>query len=771
MKFSWKISRYILSSVQAYFVFSWLLLSVILFVQQGSKFTEIFFSTSLPSFLIWQLAAALVPNVIAFTAPMAVLVGVIIGLSKMQGDSELVAIRAAGLGNAQILLPLFLLGLALSVFTVLINLFGVPAAASVVKSVGLRSALYKLESPIEPATFNSEIAGYTIYVRSGDLETGEWRQIFIYNEDKANDAVRLITSSRGRIDSNQSVSELVLDDAMVTSYSLTDEQTKYTVEQIGDFRFAIKTRREELIERLNSSEPVPEELGLRELAAYAAGKEGSERTEAEILWQRRVLLSIAPLIFTILGGSLILRFNRGGRGFGILMALITLIGFYLMTFLGEQLARTERLSVLVSGLIPIVGSILLILWFNFGYRLDIFSKIGNWFRSAVPTVKRGGRGKVARRDLLMDLTTGLRDFELLANLARYFALTILFLAAVFLIFTAFELWRFAGTMDGGFTLLIRYLVYLMPFVYLQLAPSAAMIAVLATYVIKSRQNEIVTWTAAGQSIYRLLVPAFIFTLVVGIVNWQIEDNIAYRTNQIQDELRNRLRSRGVAKTVDGRVWLAEGSKIVTYVKNTGASDNEIVGAADCSAGCAVKNVEALEFGGNNEKLQALYRISSGVVGKEGIRASGAGTRTVFGNGDLREERLNDDFLLTLNDAGADIGKRSSQMTISDVRSLLRNTASEVEQRILGVALQKKYTTFIVPFVIALFTAPFALSLDRKGKVVTVGYAVGLWLIFVGTSAVFEQFGQNGLLPPAIAVWAPLFLFTMFGLFLLSRVRT
>ena len=371
----------------------------------------------------------------------------------------------------------------------------------------------------------------------------------------------------------------------------------------------------------------------------------------------------------------------------------------------------------------------------------------------------------------MDLTTGLRDFELLANLARYFALTIFFLAAVFIIFTAFELWRFAGTMEGGIVLLVKYLVYLLPFIYLQLAPSAAMIAVLATYVIKSRQNEIVTWTAAGQSIYRILVPAFIFTLAVGLVNWQIEDNIAYRTNQIQDELRNRLRSRGVAKAVDGRVWLTEGSKVVTYVKDKSASDSGSAIATDCSTGCAVKNVEVIEFDGNNERLQAVYRISSGILGEEGIRTTGKAVRAAFGNGAFREERLSEDFLLAMESPGGDIGKRSSQMTISEVRSLLDNTGSEVEQRILGVALQKKYSTFIVPFVIALFTAPFALSLDRKGKVVTVGYAVGLWLVFVGTSAVFEQFGQNGLLPPAIAVWSPLFIFTMFGLFLLSRVRT
>jgi lipopolysaccharide export LptBFGC system permease protein LptF len=78
---------------------------------------------------------------------------------------------------------------------------------------------------------------------------------------------------------------------------------------------------------------------------------------------------------------------------------------------------------------------------------------------------------------------------------------------------------------------------------------------------------------------------------------------------------------------------------------------------------------------------------------------------------------------------------------------------------------------VLPFVIALFTAPFALSLNRKGKAATVGYAVGLWLVFMAATSVFEQFGLNGMLPASVAVWAPLSLFGMLGVYQLSRVRT
>jgi len=142
MRFSYLISKYVIQAVIPYFVFSWLLLSVILFVQQGSRFSEIFFSANIPKNLIWQLTFALVPNVVAFTCPMAALVAVIIGFARMQGDNELTAIKAAGIGKIQLITPVLILGVALSLFTFFINLYGVPFAAQVVRKVALQTALY-----------------------------------------------------------------------------------------------------------------------------------------------------------------------------------------------------------------------------------------------------------------------------------------------------------------------------------------------------------------------------------------------------------------------------------------------------------------------------------------------------------------------------------------------------------------------------------------------------------------------------------------------------
>ncbi len=758
--FSWLISGYIIRSILPYFIFSWLLLSVILFVQQASRFSDIFFSVNIPKGLVWQLTFALVPNVIAFTCPMAVLVGVIIGLSKMQGDSELISIRAAGVGNIRITFPIVILGILLSFFAFFINLNGVPFAARIVRQVALQTALYKLESPIEPGVFNSEINGYTIYVKDGDIEKGTWKNIFIYNEDKNNNLVRLITSKSGRIDTNENKSELVLDNAVVNSFSATNKPEKFVFENVGQIRFAINTKRSELIEKLTSSEGTPEELGLNELAQLANSKDGKERIEAQILWQRRIILSVTPLIFSLLGTALVLRFNRGGRGFGIFLALVSLVIYYLLTLLGEQLARTSQISVSSAGLMPLVVGGFFIVWFFLSNRFLLKKSVGGFgklYKISFPSNLK----KISARNFSIDLTTGILDLDIVLNLLKYFLLTFGFLTTIYMIFTAFELWKFAGEINNGVILLLTYLFYLIPFIYIQLAPSALMIATLATYIIKSRQNEIVTWTAAGQSVYRLLMPCFILMFLIGAMNWGIQEWIMPQANQIQDRLRGQIRSRGVPANKTGTNWVANDQRIYSFEleeSKTGEPQK-------------VKNLTVYEFADNDSKLQAIYKTPQAIWEKDNIKLLADTEKIIWTEGKANVERFSSIELQENSNPFNNLNEKPSHLSMKATKEQIKNSESETEQRIYEVALEKKSTTPFLPLVITLFTAPFALSLSRQGKVMTIGYAVAIWLLFMGLTSTFEQFGLNGLVSPAIAVWSPVILFSILGAYLMSKIRT
>lgn len=759
-RFSWLISKYLIQSVVPYFIFSWLLLSVILFVQQAGRFSDIFFSANIPKNLVWQLTIALIPNVVAFTCPMAVLVGVIIGLSKMQGDSELVSLRAAGIGNIQITVPIVILGAVLSVFAFFINLNGVPLAAQIVRQVALQTALYKLESPIEPGVFNTEINGYTIYVKDGDFEKGQWKNIFIYNEDKLNKSVRLITSKNGRIDSKEEISELVLENAVVSTFSTEKGLEKFVSENVGLIRLAIKSKRGELIEKISKSEETPEEMGLSELAQLARTKTGKERTEAQILWQRRIILSITPMIFALLGTSLVLRFNRGGRGFGIFLALLSLIGYYLLALLGEQLARTNYISVLTASLIPILLSLSLITLFFLEYRLfqtRIFGNLVNISAIGFPNRIK----KLSKSSFYIDLTTGILDLDIILNLLKYFVLTFSFLTTIYMIFTAFELWKFAGEINNGIILLLSYLFYLIPFIYIQLAPSALMIATLATFVIKSRQNEVVTWTAAGQSVYRLLLPCFALMIFIGIFNFGIQEWVTPKTNITQDDLRSQIRGRGNLPNKSGLNWVATDRRIYSFelaeIMNTGIQK--------------VKNLTIYEFSAKDTKLEKIYKTPQAIWEKDKIKLIDEVQEIKWSENKAVVNRTSNIEITESLNPFKSINEKPSHLTVPEIQEQIKNSDSERDRINFEVALEKKYTTLVLPFVIALFTAPFALSLSRTGKVLTIGYAIAIWLLFMGLNGVFEQFGLNGFVAPKIAVWGPIVFFTIIGSFLLTKVKT
>lgn len=761
-RFSYLISSYVLQAILPYFAFSWLLLSVILFVQQAGQHSDVLFSSAIPSSLIWQLTIALVPSVIAFTCPVAALLGVIIGLSRMQGDSEMTAIRAAGVGNLQILAPVILLGLFLSGFAFAVNLKGVPLAAQIVRRVALQAALYKLESPIEPGVFNSEIEGFTVYVKDGDKIRGTWKNIFIYQrEEEGNSATRLITAKEGRIDSSDNDSEIVLSGANVITI---DERSNLKVasEHVTDLRLVVKTKRGEIIDKLSNSKQTPEEMGLWELAQYSTQVEGNERIDSQILLQRRLLLSISPLLFALMGAALVAKFNRGGRGFGIFLALVSLISYYLIGLLGEQLARTQTISVLSAFLIPLFTSVFVISWLLLSQRLRIAGRnsLIAWVKSAVSEADKAATvNTLSRKSSYIDLTTGILDLDLIQNLIKNYLLTFGFLTSIYMLFTAFELWKFAGNMENGVMLLATYLVFLIPFIYIEIAPSALMIATLATYIIKSRQNEIVTWTSAGRSVYRLLLPCFVFMIAVGIANFAIQETILSAANRKQDVLRQQIRSGNKSPGKTERTWIAADNRIISFQN---ASDNVF---------SRVKNLLIFNFENKDHEITSFTRVDSGKFNRNQLVFITKPEQFIFNEKDIINPESLNQINIAVSDQAGIVFNKPSHLNIRETSKKIEQSGSESDKRTYLISLYKKYSTPFLPFIITLFTAPFALSLSRKGNVVTLGYAVAIWLLFMGVTKTFEQFGSSGYLSPIFSVWGPLMIFTILGIYLISKLRT
>jgi lipopolysaccharide export LptBFGC system permease protein LptF len=67
--------------------------------------------------------------------------------------------------------------------------------------------------------------------------------------------------------------------------------------------------------------------------------------------------------------------------------------------------------------------------------------------------------------------------------------------------------------------------------------------------------------------------------------------------------------------------------------------------------------------------------------------------------------------------------------------------------------------------------PFSLSAGRKGALTGVAVAIGIAVVYLLTSGLFEAMGNANQLPAALAAWAPDIIFGMAGGYLVLKVPT
>src|SRR5574338_246943 len=176
------IPRYIIWAMAPYILISLLMLTAVLLAQQAARLAELVIYADLPFTLLGSIGAALLPGGLIFSIPLATLAGLIVGHSRIGSDSEIIAMRCAGVGSWTLIWPALLIGLLFTGATTYLHLKEAPEAARDLERIALQGLLAKLESPVEPRTF-STLPRYVIYVRDGNKELGTWGRVFIFGQN------------------------------------------------------------------------------------------------------------------------------------------------------------------------------------------------------------------------------------------------------------------------------------------------------------------------------------------------------------------------------------------------------------------------------------------------------------------------------------------------------------------------------------------------------------------------------------------------------------
>ena len=105
-----KIDILILKAVVAPFLISTVVLTFVVFLRELGRISELLITRNASLEAIGIIAGVLLPGILIFSLPLSYLIGILIGLSGLSGECQIIALRACGVPLRRLLFPVMSLG-------------------------------------------------------------------------------------------------------------------------------------------------------------------------------------------------------------------------------------------------------------------------------------------------------------------------------------------------------------------------------------------------------------------------------------------------------------------------------------------------------------------------------------------------------------------------------------------------------------------------------------------------------------------------------------
>jgi len=344
------VDRYILREMVVPFLLGLAIFTSILLIVRILKLVELVVNRGVPLEQMLLLFSYVLPAFLEVTVPMALLLAILVAFGRLSSDSEIIALRAAGISLFRLLAPVAAFAAAVALLTLWLSITARPWGNS-----HLRTGLYEIVKTravagIKPKVFNDEFKDLVIYVdqihSASDLLEG------VLISDTRDASLRnTVYAESGRLVTNEDRHTLTLRLQNGGIYS-TDRGQGYQ-----DTRFAtydITLDLNAALAQLRTRGKDVSEMTLTELNATIARKhaEGQTTYAERVEAGRKYAIPFACLVFAALGVPLGINPSRSvhSRGFSVSLALIFL--YYLLLTFGQNLGDRGALPPLVAVWLP-----------------------------------------------------------------------------------------------------------------------------------------------------------------------------------------------------------------------------------------------------------------------------------------------------------------------------------------------------------------------------------------------------------------------------------
>ncbi|MCQ2380323.1 MAG: LptF/LptG family permease, partial [Victivallaceae bacterium] len=322
--------RYVLRGVLLAFLMA---MGILLFGLTGANLVKVLDLVSQGVSLVTfgKFILYIMPPMLTFAIPWAMLIAVMLVFGRMSADSEITAMRACGISILQIISPITFMTLILTALCLYLQVeIGPPMlfkSRALMSNAMLDQPLAIFE-PGKPIFWGETL----IYIDAKEGENGI-RGVQLYTldknkkqEDKSVSAVSGVVTA----DKEKQLLTIELEDCIVSDRADNRDETvdRFFTKHM---EFSFNYGRQANAERVNLKEKYMRLQDLMGRIRMCKGK-GMDTTELEVELNQRIAFALAPIAFMLIGIPLAIRTSRRETSVGIFISML-LAGVYFLSII------------------------------------------------------------------------------------------------------------------------------------------------------------------------------------------------------------------------------------------------------------------------------------------------------------------------------------------------------------------------------------------------------------------------------------------------------
>jgi len=772
------LSRYVFREILVSSFLATALSTFVIFLRQIAPLVALLVRTA-DGVAFLKLCIFSLPPVLLLSIPFGVLVGILIGLGRLSADNEIIAMRSGGISSRIVAPPvIFFATLALLVSgacAVWLN----PLAIRAALKVWNRAGASQITADVVPQVFQEQFTNDNTVLYVDDVVSGVgpslWKRVFIADITP--------NSERKSVGKDQPVGPkitmareaIAVPDPLHGRVQLTmKDQSIYEppYESRAPTAAAVLMQNEQQEKKAKAYQ----DMLTKELIAFikTVPHSSQESLDARIELHSRFALPFACVMLALVGIPLGASSRKGGRSAGYVWGIfLSFFVYYLGYITLTGLARSHSLSAEAASWLPNalfgVSGIFLISRMEIPGDRDLIGGVRAFFTAITDRIS----GKIARsRETAGSgskfgggiVIFQLMDSYVLSTFLFYFVLWLLAFVTMSQVYNFFDLLKDVVKNHIPMSRVATFHLFLTPLLIYETLPVAVLLAVLVTFGVMTKNNEVTAFKACGISVRRLGLPVLLMSGVLSAALFAADYSWIPLANQIQDEIHNEIKGRPVQTYLNPtRKWFFHEYRIF-YLRGFDTSEMMMIEPwcfeIDPKTFQLTREISANRARWHPNIKQWVWEQGT-VRDFQGVDEK----HTDFPIGHFDEIGEGpDDFLKAV--------QQNAQMNYEELGvyvKYLQDHGFDTEK--LKVQYYKKFAVPAFAFIMALISVPFGFLVGNRGAMAGIGVSIGVAMAYYAIQALFEQMGNVNYLPAQIAAWSPDALFALAGMYLMLRMRS